>query len=312
MEEKGVNTRITDDKTLLGLLDELSNEGRWGADDRLGTLNLIDQQARIRAASAVRKGVSVDLSRPISPKATRGMLPAGAVHFMMMTGTEAAETGKAVTTDWFGMPIHGFNITHLDALSHVLWDGRSYNGIAADSIEATRGATDGGVDVAVGEIVTRAVLLDLPVVQEVDYLDRTTAIMPEDLEAAEVASGVKVVPGDALIVRTGCDRWAKEREELGKQAAGLHASCLPWLRERGVSVLISDATHDVRPSGFVLDSPIHIVGISRMGLWLVDNADLERVSAACVEHQQWDMLLSIAPLNLKNSTGSPVSPTVVL
>ena len=306
-----MSSRSIADKHVIDYLTDLSNWGRWGPHDRLGTLNYIGENERRRGSAEVSLGRAVRLGRSISPSATRGSLAPGIVHFMTYTGTEAPPNGKGVSADWFGMPIHGFEITHLDALSHVLWDGVSYNGIRANSIQAPRGALDGGVDVACGRMQGRGVLLDMPLVLGVESLEQGRGILPEELDRAEQALGLTVEPGDMLVVRTGCDVYVSERSSL-TSSPGLHASCLPWLHARQISVLLSDATNDVRPSGFGLDSPVHIVGITAMGLWLVDNVHVEELSVACQEASKWSFQLTIAPLALKNSTGSPVDPLALL
>ena len=161
-------------------------------------------------------------------------------------------------------------------------------------------------------------LLDIPrACAEVEALEPGEPVFPEDLDAAETEAGVRVRPGDALLVRTGRWRWRDEHGawDLGSLAAGLDASCLPWLRERDVATLGSDGVSDVLPSrvdGVVM--PIHTVVIVAMGVHLLDNLDLEalRLAGACAaEERRWDFLLTVAPLVLRRGTASPVNPIAV-
>jgi kynurenine formamidase len=136
--------------------------------------------------------------------------------------------------------------------------------------------------------------------------------MPEDLEAAERAAGVRVESGDILVVRTGYyGRRLAEGPVNPTQAGspGPHAALLPWLKERGVAVWGSDTHNDVTPTPYpAMGHPFHIGALVGLGLWLVDNMNLEDLARACAERNRWEFLLTLAPLRLRNVTGSPVNP----
>jgi kynurenine formamidase len=138
--------------------------------------------------------------------------------------------------------------------------------------------------------------------------------MPEDLEACEQKAGLRVEPGDILLARTGHSAALAAGQFSGDgRAPGLHASCLPFLHERGVALLASDAFNDLAPSGYEkVTIPIHQVGLVAMGLWLLDNADLEGLAAACRELGRWEFLFTLAPLRLEGATGSPLNPIALL
>ena len=173
------------------------------------------------------------------------------------------------------------------------------------------GATKLGIHQLRAGIVTRGVLLDIPALRGVDALEPGEPIFPEDLEAAEQEAGVEVGAGDALLVRTG--RWPWRRAhgpwDAGSLAAGLDASCLPWLRERDVATLGSDGVSDVLPSRVDgVGMPIHTVVIVAMGVHLLDNLDLDALAVACTEEARWEFLFTVAPLVLRRGTASPVNP----
>ena len=153
-------------------------------------------------------------------------------------------------------------------------------------------------------------LVDVPRLRGVDYLEPGEPVFPDDLEAA----GVDVEPGDVLLVRTG--RWVC-REQRGpwnarERIAGLDASCLPWLHARGVAALGSDGVSDVLPSRVRdVPMPIHTIAIVAMGLHLLDNLDLDGLARACAEHGRWQFMLAIAPLVLFRGTASPVNPLAI-
>jgi kynurenine formamidase len=307
-------TEVTEAE-VLEMFESLSNWGRWGADDKLGTLNLITPEVTKAAASLVRHGRTVSLARTISPKyAPDNTNPP--LHFMIVSGESAPAQGHGASADWYGMACHGHSMTHLDSLCHLFWNGKMYNGRPASRVGQATGAMDGSIEDAGGGVMTRGVLLDLPCALGVPYLEPGHHITPDELESAEVMAGVQVRSGDAVLIRTGRDVDRAQRgphlpDEHG--CAGLSASCLPWIRERGIALLVSDVAHDAMPSLYHrLDGPIHSVGIVAMGLWLLDNAYLDALAAATAEASQWEFLFALGPLKLKRGTGSPVNPLAVI
>ncbi|HZR84463.1 MAG TPA: cyclase family protein [Candidatus Binatia bacterium] len=282
---------------------DLSNWGRWGERDQLGALNLITPAKRVAAAALVRSGRTVSCARPL-PTEPMPENPSPVVHLMTATATEG------FGGDYFAMAPHGFATSHIDALCHIFNDGKLYNGYATDRVTA-----HGALELAIHElkdgIVSRGVLLDVPRARGVAHLEPGEPIFVDDLERAEAEASVRVEEGDVLLVHTG--RWAYRDLRGGWDArtrlAGLDASCLPWLRERGVAALGSDGVSDVLPSrieGMWL--PIHTVAIATMGLHLLDNLDLGPLARACAEERRWAFLLTVAPLVLQRGTASPVNP----
>ncbi len=298
--------RPASSKDVLALHESLSNWARFGPRDQLGTLNLVTPERRIAAARLVRSGRSVSCSRPWPTEAGLEN-PQPAQHHMI--GTAAEGWGG----DYIAIATHGFATSHIDALCHIFHDGRLYNGYETARV-TPHGALDLAIDALRDGVVARGVLLDPPRVQGRPWLEPGEALHPEDLERAEEAAKLRVGPGDVLLVRTG--RWAlrtaqgpwNPREKL----AGLHASCLPWLRERDVAALGCDGVSDVVPSGIEgAGLPIHTVAIVAMGLHLLDNLELEGLSAACAEEGRNEFLLVLAPLVIAGGTASPLNPIAV-
>jgi kynurenine formamidase len=163
-------------------------------------------------------------------------------------------------------------------------------------------------------IFTRGVLMDMPKVMAKPYLGASDAIYPEHLDRWMAMSRTEVNAGDALIIRTG--RWAREQAEgrwdIEAGSAGLHASCLPWLRARDISVLASDLASDLMPSQVEgVRLPIHLVTIAAMGVPIIDNCDLEEVSLYATIQQKWEFLFLACPLAVPGGTGSPINPIAV-
>ena len=303
------------EEELIGYMTSLSNWGRWGADDQLGTLNLITPEKRAQAGRLIRDGVSVSCARPIIPEAAvpdvTGIPP---LHYMINTGEVTPEKGNGYASDFLGIAFHGLTVTHLDSLCHQIWDGRMYNDRPAREVNVRERASSLSVDKVKDGVITRGVLLDIAKLKGKDYLDPGEPVFTDDLEAAEEAQGVRVEEGDALCLRFG---WYKRRLEEGPIAGGvrpgLHAQTLPWLRERGVSILFADASQDVHPAPEYpnVSPPIHKVGIVYMGLWLIDAGNCEELVQVCERLGRWEFMFTVAPLVFKNATGSPINPVAI-
>ncbi|HEY7466479.1 MAG TPA: cyclase family protein [Dehalococcoidia bacterium] len=310
---------IPSEEEVLGYFDKLSNWGRWGADDELGTPNLITPEKTRRALATVREGVTVSLAREIRWEGSVDV-PSPPVHFMLESGEGWASGDKvsaranAAAIDYIGMVFHGVAITHVDSLAHFFWKGKTYNGRPAHLVSTSLGATVCSVVAARGGFVTRGVLVDVPLVRGVDWLERGEGVMPEDILAAEQRCGFKVEEGDILLVRTG-QLHRRDVEGPVDRSAGstaCQAACLPLFHERGIAVMGSDTGNDVSPAQYkTVTQPIHQVGITAMGLWILDNANLEDVAEACRQRNRWEFMVSIGPLPLHNTTGSPVNPIAV-
>jgi kynurenine formamidase len=130
-------------------------------------------------------------------------------------------------------------------------------------------------------VISRGVLLDIPRLKGVPYLEPGTAIYPEDIEAWEKMARVKVSTGDVILLRTG--RWARREKvgpwPVGRSAAGFHASMAPWIKSRGVAIVGSDAASEVSPTLVQgVNLPVHTLLITAMGVNILDNQDLERLA----------------------------------
>ncbi|RYE41817.1 MAG: cyclase family protein [Hyphomicrobiales bacterium] len=303
-----------------------SNWGRWGDDDLLGTLNHITAAKRIAAAQSVEHGVTVSCAWDVSMNTAnvgehvppqRMMVKTGLGYVdgsadpVSPAGPRSSDGSMGTASELISMVFHGRPITHLDALSHVFWRGKMYGGMPSAYVTDRDGATVHDVRSAQNGIQTRGVLLDVARVKRLKSLDTTEGVFPEDLEAAEAAQGVKVEPGDVLLLRTG-DGYRRVDHTWNPDVEGqpgLHAACIPWLYERGVAAIGADGPQELNPSGYPgIALPVHSVGIVAMGLWLIDNCQLEDLAATCERYQRWHFLFSLAPLRLSGVTGSPVNP----
>ncbi len=295
-------------ETVAGWMSELSNWGRWGEDDELGTLNLVTPEKRRGALTLATAGVTVSLSHTYLTVAdVEATSPVG----YEMLGPDRPGPFRS---DRYTFAYHGYAHSHMDSLCHMMHEGALYNGyVRADEVTEA-GCARLGVSNYKQGIVSRGILMDIPRLRGVAYLEPGTPIHVDDLEAWEREARLRVESGDILFVRTG--RWARRAEhgpwEMNVEAAGLHASVAPWLRERGVAMLGADGTNDVLPSGVEgVTQPIHQLTIVAMGMPLFDNLDLEALAAEAARQGRWEFLLVAAPLAVDGGTGSPLNPLAI-
>jgi kynurenine formamidase len=299
--------RLTYDEAIT-LLDQISNWGRWGKDDQLGALNFITPAHRAAAARLVQTGEAVSLALPLATEYAADN-PAPVTHLMQQQGHDAGR--RAYTADYFAIASHGHAITHLDALCHVFYRGVMYNGFARTEV-GSRGANKCAIDIARDGINGRGVLLDIPKIRRVEWLEPGEPIFPEDLDAAERDHQVTTGEGDILFIRTGRARRRKVKgswNTMRDGMPGLDASCLRWLHDRKIALLGSDSTSDCVPSGYDhLMRPIHTGALVMMGVHLIDNADLDALAVTAERLGRYAFQLTIAPLLLTRGTASPVNP----
>ena len=280
----------------------LSNWGRWGKDDQLGTLNLVTPAKRRAALALVKEGVPVSLStNGFTQKAVD--VPCPSEWAMTSTSDEGA-------TDRVAFPcIHGASSTHIDSLAHTFFRGKMWNGYDTSVlVTKEKGAEKNSVLPMKNGIVTRGVLYDIARLKGVPYLAPGDRIFPADLEAWEKKSGVKVAAGDALVLRWG--RYGR-RAKLGPDdgAAGLDNSVLPWLKQRDIALLIWEtAGYTPQPAGDLPRNAVHNFIQAILGIHVLDRADLEALSEATASRNRWEFMLTVNPLALPNATGSPANP----
>ena len=293
---------LTDDE-LLALMDACSNAGRWGPDDELGTLNLLTDDVRRNAAQLVTDGHVVPLGRPW-PMAGSTVASHPVIHRMLHTddGTSAIDS-LSVTP-------HDPQITHVDALGHIFFRGRGYNGRAESEVVLPSGLSSLSVGAMREGIFTRGVLLDICAARSVDYLAADDYVTVEDLEVAEKQAGVLVGRGDALVLHVGrAERLAdQELTDFPVPRAGIHASVLPWLHERDVAVFLGDCTERLPPEETAVPLPLHQIGIVAMGLCLVDGALTSELAHTCARLGRHEFLFSCTIPEIPRATGFPVAP----
>ncbi len=311
---------------LRGYIATLSNWGRWGEDDVLGTLNLVGPAEVLEAVATVEHGRTISCTLPLDQSGPqRGFLRNNPRNVMVATGTDHVSGAQDELPAGLG-PAHGFGRsddllivpnqagTAWDALSHVFWEGKMWNGRSA-SLVSSHGAAVNGIEGYAGRMIMRGVLLDVAGSKQVEALDPGYPITVEDLEVAAEFGRVEVMRGDALLVRTGLlgTRRGEWGDFAGGPTPGLSVHTAPWLHDKDIAAVATDTwALEVRPSELGVFQPLHIIGLVHMGLALGEMFDLEELAVACAETNRYQFLLVAPTLPTTGASGSPTAVIAVL
>jgi kynurenine formamidase len=295
------------------LFEAVSNWGRWDDDGERGALHHLTAARIVAAARLVESGVTVTLSQPLRTEARIDVPEPADHHMTMLTDVDIGSGSVRFAKDYVGVDYHNDGHTHIDAFCHVAFDGLFFDGKPDGSVDGC-GCHSGAIDVLRDGLVGRGVLLDVPRVRGVPWLEPGEHVFPDDLEAAERDQGVTVRTGDILLVRTGHTRRQAELEpwDTGSAKAGLHPTTASFLADHEVAALGSDGNSDTAPSttegiGF----PIHVLAINAMGVHLLDYLQFEDLARHCEEEGRWEFMFVAAPLRVPGGTGSPLNPLAV-
>ena len=303
-----------DEAEFRGLYTRLREGAAHGGTDRLGALNNLTPDHRLAALREVHEGRSVSLAAPMET-ARAADNPSPCQHTLAGAAAGVPDTeGLDFAFDSVTFNVHGNADSHIDALCHVVYDGTLYNGVSADR-RTSDDAAALSIDTVHDGIVGRGVLLDIPRLRGVQWLEPGDYVSYDELVRAEQDQGTPVGTGDMLFVRVGHRR---RRHELGPwdaatSRAGLHPRAMLFAAERHIAVLGSDSNSDTAPSLTpAVDFPVHVLAIHAMGLQLLDYLQLDDLAAMCADRGSWGFLCVIAPLRLPAATGSPVNPIALL
>ena len=300
------------------LASSLRQWGRWGDDDRLGTLNLIDGEAVRRGAACVADGRRLSLAMRFDDRSPQvGTIPGRINPLRTMVAINTPYTGSTdgfcASDDVVTMGLQAS--THWDALAHVSYGGFLWNGLPASSITAEAGSRELGIH-RVRSLTSRGVLLDVARVRGVDRLDPGAHVTADDLDAAADHAGVRVEPGDVVLVRTGQASLLAERRRhdytTGDQP-GLTTSCPAWFKAHDAAAVATDTlAFEVYPceDAEVL-YPVHMLDLVDLGLLQGQNFDLEALSADCADDGRYTFLLEASPVPFTGACGAPVNPVAI-
>jgi len=315
---------------------KVRNWGRWGANDEIGTLNHIGHEQVVRSASLVTTGQIFPLGIRFGSDGPQGSLPfrSNPVHLMSVDGGDARsllqygsgdgdlvgrtiggifDTGPArFNDDIIIMPLQA--ATQWDALAHVYYDDKLYNGFASSSVTST-GAAYCGIDkVQPKGILARGVLIDVVRYRgEGTYLAPGNPISPEELEDIARAQNVSIETGDILLFRTGW--WARylETRNGSEPCSGVSWRCAEWLNDRNVAAIAADnvMVESTKSEVEGVFMPLHLLTLREMGLMLGEYWDLEELATDCARDGRYDFQLIASPLKVTGGVGSPINPVAV-
>ena len=291
-------------------MQELSNWGRWGEDDELGQANFITQEKRIAAARLVREGITVSLAHDVVQEDA-----VDTSAYLNREVISVSPTGAADKLEYTGS-YHGTIHSHLDSLDcHIMYEGKGYNGVGFEEVEAADGCPRGSIHAHRNGVITRGVLFDATLLPgratREGWLELGTPITYEDLEILEEIQGIRVQPGDVILLHTG--RWIR-REALGAWpvsdgVAGYHADVAYFLKDRGVAMIGHDMFNDVSPSGVGnISLPLHSLALVSLGVSIFDNLDFTEVAELAKELGRYEFLFMASPLRIQKGMGSPLNP----
>jgi len=301
--------------------EKLSNWGRWGAEDQIGTLNTIEPSDIVNAGSLIRKGRSFGLGIPLDTKIQTGLFGGrwNPIHTFLATGTDAyagnqADNGLQYADDAINMPIQGS--THWDSLNHVYYKDKMYNGYDCRLVDSKGGAKN-GIEHTREKMVGRGVLLDVARFKGVKHLEDGYGISNDDLDACAAAQGVEIRKGDFVIIRTGqqekCLKSGDWTGYAGGDAPGVKFENCYWLKGKDIAAICADTWGcEVRPNETTeVNQPWHWVVIPAIGITMGEMFYLKELAADCAEDGVYEFFFCAPPLNLPGGTGSPINPQAI-
>jgi kynurenine formamidase len=312
------------------------NWGRWGDDDQLGTLNLVTEEVRRRAAGCVRTGRAFPMGLALSEAEgiQKGVVPGrfNPVRTMSYVNVPLSDDTAWICAneDVVVMPLQC--ATHWDGLAHVSYGGVLYNGYPASAVNSA-GASRLGIHL-VDSLVSRGVLLDVARAKGVEVLEGGYAITSDDLDAACALGRVSIEPGDVVLVRTGqmTHLHMPERFPAGGStiplpnmlrfgdvmhymglAPGLSMGSAPWFHAHDVAAVATDtmALEVVPCEDPEVYLPVHLLHIVEMGMTQGQNWMLDELAEDCAADGQYTFLLEATPLPFTNGCGSPLNPVAL-
>ncbi len=304
------------------LAEKYKNWGKWGADDQLGTLNYITPQKIIDASQLVKQGKVVSLAIPFDDKGpqTGSFGRFNPIHFMLQDGGDISVGAQdhipnlQYTDDAVTMPLQC--ATQWDALAHILYQGKMYNGFEAREINST-GAKKNGMENAKDKIATRGVLLDIPLYKGKQWLDPGEAIYPADLDGAAEMGKVSVGTGDIVLIRTGQIGQVRAEgswgEYSGGSAPGLGVDCAAWICENEIAGYATDTwgTEVIPNETAEIFQPLHMILIVHAGMLIGEIFDLEGLADDCANDGVYEFLFVAPPLPITGAVGSPINPQAI-
>jgi kynurenine formamidase len=303
--------------------EKLSNWGRWGKDDRIGTLNHVMPEDIVRAAALIRTGKVFALGMPLDRHGPQNGLFGGRwnpIHTMLATGPDAVAgrydktPGIRYCDDAINMPVQA--ATHWDAIGHIFYDDRMYNGFDAREADCN-GLGKLGIEHTKSRMVGRGVLIDIARFRGVDWLKDGEGISNDELDTCAKEANVEIRRGDFVILRTGqmerCLAEGNWGAYAGGDAPGVNFENCYWCQDKQIAAICSDTWGvEVRPNETgEVNQPWHLVVIPAMGLTMGEMFYLKELAEDCDADGIYEFFFCGAPLIITGGTGSPINPQAI-
>lgn len=307
------------------LRDSPTNWGKWGEDDEVGALNYLGPEQVLAAAQLVSSGKIFTLQRLIGdPKGDPvwpGRSPAERTQVFDESDWDEGGKGPAFPggLHYADDKIEAFlqGSTQYDALGHVWYDGKIWNGYDART-------TIGGLDkasvssIAERGVVGRGVLLDMARFLGKDYLSAKETFTHEDLEACAKAQGVTIEKRDILIIRTNhlqlfFDKGDAFYEDFCECGLVYSPELVEWFKDKEIPNLVTDtiANEVTTDPNTGVALTLHNALMRNLGIAFTEICDLEKLAEDCAADKRYAFLYVAAPLKISQATGSPVNPVVI-
>ena len=301
----------------------LSNWGRWGPDDEIGTLNNVTPQDIVNAAKLVRKGKAFSLGLNFDSNGPQNGKWGGRfnpIHTMLTSGTDAVagrqeKIGIRYADDMVSMPLQCG--TQWDALGHIFFGEKMWNGYDARLVDSN-GAEKNGIEKTRDKMLGRGVLLDIARFKGVDSLKDGEGISTEDLEKCAAAQKVEVRKGDFVIFRTGhmerCLASGEWGGYAGGDAPGLRFETADWIRRTDIAAICADTWGcEVRPNetDAHISQPWHWIVIPMIGITMGEIFYLKELAADCAQDGVYEFFFCGPPLPITKAVGSPINPMAI-
>ena len=297
------------------LQPRLSNWGRWGPDDELGTLNFITPERRRAAAHAVRRGDVFSLAIPLDKFGpSNNPFRPNPFHMMLATGVDTVQpfqmgAGTRYTDDAVFMPLQ--SSTQWDAIAHIYYEGYLYNGFPASEVDS-RGAQKLGIDKTHDKYVGRGVLLDIARALQTDVLPGDFEITGDVLQQTADRQGVEICAGDMIVLRAGVmASWRRTGSwaDFHRPRAGVIWSTAEWLFDHSIAAIAGDTVEKVdRIESGHLSSPFHMLVLRDMGMCIGELWFVEELADDCATDGVYEFLLVAPALRVTGGCGSPLNP----
>jgi kynurenine formamidase len=282
--------------------NSISNWGKWGAEDQRGTANYITPEVVLKATRLVKRGAVYPLAIPLKARAPRW--PGRHENWHVATYFNLDGPGLGSAEDLLMIHTHGS--THIDALSHIVVDGKTYNGVAAGQAIDSTGARRNGID-SLGPLVTRGIMLDFPALHGIDHLEPDHVILPDEVEAAARRQNVAMESGDALLFRTGwLNVWSKDARVFNERQPGPSREVAIWAGQREIAIMGAD-NNAVEAYPLAEELSLHREFIRNQGGYLMELLDLEKLARDRVH----EFMFIASPLNITRGLGSPLTPIAI-